>query len=84
MFTSGENGHVPEGETNDISDELWRLYTPTGADVERDWDPDRLCSELGLYSFDYSEEFDPIAPYIRYIVPESPLKTPSFLDRVSP
>jgi hypothetical protein len=73
MFISGENGHAPDGETNDVSSELWELRKSIESDEENGWDRDELCRDVGLYAFDYNEDYDPIAPYFRSIVPEVPL-----------
>ncbi len=70
LFDTGENGQAPDSEITDIGGELWNLWR---RDSLEDWDIDELCRTVGLYAFGYPEEFDPIAPYIRYYVPEIPL-----------
>jgi hypothetical protein len=74
VFDTGENGHAPQGDENDISSELWDLYLPP-EERESDawWDPRDLCLLVGMYYFDYDEEYDPIGPYSRNVAPEVPL-----------
>src|ERR1700722_11455467 len=74
-FDTGENGHAPNSEQNDVTDELWALSRPADASAEDAWDlnPEDLCRSLNLYYFDYTEEFDPIGPYVRHVAPVAPL-----------
>jgi hypothetical protein len=80
LFTTGENGHAPDGEVNDISSELWDLCKPPGTEEDFD-DYEDLCQQVGLYYFDYSDhEFDPISHFYRSVVPATPLH----LDQLPP
>jgi hypothetical protein len=71
MFETGENGHAPEGEENDISEKLWELRT--GTDSAEGWVPENLCRITGVYLFGYLEDYDPIGTYTRLVVPPTPL-----------
>ncbi len=73
LFETGENGHAPETEDNDVRQELWDLRKPPGADEDDGWDTEVLCSTVGLYFFDYVDDIFPIGPYFRTLVPEAPL-----------
>jgi hypothetical protein len=74
LFNTGENGHAPAGEENDVQSELWNLYLiPEEQEAGDWWNPRELCALAGVYYFDYDEEYDPIGPYDRSVVPGSPL-----------
>jgi hypothetical protein len=78
MFKSGEDGHVPEAGEELRLEELWTLrHGPPreGGELLEPWDLDdtEVAASLGLYLFDYGEDFDPIAPYSRTAAPDAPL-----------
>jgi hypothetical protein len=81
-FDSGETGHVPAGDENDIRDDLWRLWASPAAEHDDGWDTDFLCKTRGVYYFGYCEpgftlfDYDPSPPlgsYHREIVPDVPV-----------
>src|SRR5690349_1408281 len=77
IFDSGEDGHVPSmaGDAEGFIDELRRHRRP------KKWKTPLVCGELsarlGVFVYDYDTgekwSFDPIAPYKRTSVPETPL-----------
>jgi hypothetical protein len=73
VFESGENGHVPEEAQNQyLLDELWRFQHPEeGEDAYHD--TGELVSHFGVFYFTYGDDFDPIGPYNRAVVPDKPL-----------
>jgi hypothetical protein len=74
LFDTGENGHAPDGQENDVRSDLWELYLPPGEREAGDWwDPRDLCTLAGMYYFTYDEGYDPIGPYDRTVAPDSPL-----------
>jgi hypothetical protein len=74
LFDSGETGHVPDGEENDVRTELWDLWRP-GEEKDDYWDLDYLCAIKGIYYFLYPETygFGPVGLYRRDLVPKRPL-----------
>jgi len=58
FFRSGEPGHVPEAEDNDIFDALYALYFGKNALAENglDWDED--CARLGSLDFFVCDVWD--------------------------
>jgi hypothetical protein len=74
LFETGEDGHAPDGDANDVRDQLWDLLKPPDADDEDGWITENVCKTVGLYFFDYDEEaIIPISLYLRVYVPEMPL-----------
>jgi hypothetical protein len=75
MFDSGETGPVPQGEDNDLREELWQLWALPDAIQDGDWDLDVLCDERGAYYFFCEDAYgnDPVGCYIRSNAPEVPL-----------
>jgi hypothetical protein len=80
-FTSGENGHVPEAAPAEESldpdplEELWALRHGSDPSEGRPeyLDEPKEVTRLGLFYYDYNEEFDPIGTYSRGPAPENPL-----------
>ena len=77
LFQSGENGHVPRDAPQDgrVHWELLELRARvTGSDSSMDVpNHDTAFAGLGLFVYDYEEASDPIEPYVRTAVPDTPL-----------
>ncbi|HEY7312693.1 MAG TPA: hypothetical protein VH643_25230 [Gemmataceae bacterium] len=84
VFSSGENGHVPElAVIDDLALELWRVRHPDRADSEGSlWglEGEEIADELGAFIFYYGLEFDPIGTYGVTGTP----KTPLHVDQLPP
>jgi hypothetical protein len=86
LFSTGEDGHAPE----EVRDEnillaLWNLRHGGGAPDDEDsefWElsADEIANRLGLFCYDYGEQFEQIAPYVRTARP----KTPVHVDQLPP
>ena len=76
VFETGENGHAPierfEGYFLDSLAAAVRGDTPVDGESEFR-DNEELASEIGCFTYDYSEGYDPIEAYTRMLVPENPL-----------
>ncbi|MFO0928266.1 MAG: radical SAM protein [Gemmataceae bacterium] len=71
MFTTGENGHLPEQTGNDLQDDLLGLSQPAAADFL--WG-EELAQTVGVYYYDFAEEsYHPIGRYARQMVPPRPI-----------
>src|SRR5262245_21307342 len=75
VFETGEPGHVPEGEGNNLLNELYRLFVGKNPTDEEDWMPeDRRAAALGVYFFSYPDDYGMLAVlYRRQGVPGTPL-----------
>jgi hypothetical protein len=74
-FSSGETGTVPNGDENDLRDELYQLWFPPAEDAAA-VDALTACEARGVYSFSYRENYDadrPVECYHRRHVPEVPV-----------
>jgi hypothetical protein len=72
LFDTGENGHAPDGEDNDVRGELWDLVKPAGA--EEDWPAEEeMCEVAGVYYFSYVDDLVPLGSYARVVAPDAPL-----------
>jgi hypothetical protein len=82
VFDSGEDGHVPEGASDDydLIVEIWNLRHPRKKGA---LDIEQLAGEFGIFMYSYANLDDSIvqiAPYRRTINPENPLH----LDQLPP
>jgi hypothetical protein len=73
FFTSGENGHVPEGvEDSNLLHELWTLRHPHQSEAA--WwrlSREQLANEFGVYCYDYDDELlIDLGPYYLTGVPK--------------
>lgn len=77
LFSTGENGHAPEGISNDdLQDDLLALYRAAGVTEEDEGYlyNESLARQLNVYFFDYDDEMcDPVGRYTRLVCPERPL-----------
>jgi hypothetical protein len=74
-FETGEPGHVPAGEGNDVLDELYQLLcgaNPMDAEGWVEWN--EHARALGVYCFSYPDDYGILAvPYERAAIPPLPL-----------
>jgi hypothetical protein len=71
VFETGENGHTPAGEANDIFDALYRLRFDELDDYE---EPEEWARKLGLTFYSYPDHYDGLQwPYQRRVDPDVPL-----------
>src|SRR5262245_31270524 len=89
IFESDEEGHVPQGEENDVRSQMWQLHDAS-YDPETDYfsDEDQHAGRVGLFYFGYRyEAAEGVAGvYTREVVPERPLHVdqlpPALRDKV--
>jgi hypothetical protein len=87
VFDSSENGHAPLGITDgDAFYELAEVWY-SARDYSRPHpllglSKPEMAARLGLFYYEYTDEFDPIAPYRRAASPTSPVHIDQLPPRV--